>query len=112
MNKKTAFITAAVVPLGTLVVLWLLKAQADASLLIGTGIGVLVAWTSIWMFYKTIFVKDKGGSLVAFWYGARVVITFGSIILSLFVPWMSSLGVIVPQLFPIPVIAIFMITEK
>ncbi|MDD3428774.1 MAG: hypothetical protein PHG02_02060 [Oscillospiraceae bacterium] len=112
MGKKTAFITAAIVPFGTLFGLWLLQAKAEAPLLLGVSIGVAVAWISIWMFYKAIADKNKGRTLVALWYGARVALIFGSVVLSLFVPQISSLGVILPQLFPTPIMAIFMAIEK
>lgn len=46
------------------------------------------------------------------WYLLRLGIVFGTVVLALFVPFIDALGVLVPQLFCLPVLAVRLALEK
>ena len=49
---------------------------------------------------------------VVCWYLLRLGIVFGAVVLALFVPFADALGVLVPQLFCLPVLAVRLALEK
>ena len=49
---------------------------------------------------------------VVCWYLLRLGIVFGTVVLALFVPFIDALGVLVPQLFCLPVLAVRLALEK
>ena len=48
----------------------------------------------------------------ACWYLVRLAVVFGAVVLALFVPFADALGVLVPQLFCLPVLAVRLALEK
>lgn len=77
------------------------------ALVLGFVLGLCVMVASIVLLGRTWRAGPEKGP-VAFLYGARVVLIFGSVIAALFLPFVDALGVIVPQLFPGPVLAVLL----
>ena len=65
------------------------------------------------LFWQTYLIgAAPNASGVVCWYLLRLGIVFGAVVLALFVPFADALGVLVPQLFCLPVLAVRLALEK
>lgn len=73
--------------------------------------GVLVSWIALYCLYRVLgAVPDKTACIV--WYLLRLAAEFGAVLAALFLPFADALGVLIPQLFPILVLAVLMAVGK
>lgn len=108
-TKKLYFTTLAVSALLSVIVALFL--EKTALLWIGFSVGILISVLTLWMFFKA-WQAAPNGTAVMTWYALRAVISFGSIVIAMFLSFPVAIGVLVPQLFPVPLLAIFMILGK
>lgn len=83
------------------------SAALDLGLLLGTAV---MAGT-LWLFFKAWRAAPNGG-MVALWYALRIGLTVAAVGGTLLFSGTMALGVIVPQLFPIPLLALFLALQK
>ena len=79
--------------------------RGTAAFALGGGAGLAVALFRAWG-------AAPNASGVVCWYLLRLGIVFGAVVLALFVPFADALGVLVPQLFCLPVLAVRLALEK
>ena len=82
------------------------SARFLASSLLGAACSILALRLS----FATWQAAPNGGS-VAMFYMLRLVVVFGSVLAAMFLPAVDALGILLPELFPVPVLAIFMALE-
>ncbi|MEG1446125.1 MAG: hypothetical protein RSC58_02535 [Ruthenibacterium sp.] len=78
---------------------------------VGFLCGAAVAAGTLWLFFKAWRSAPNGG-MVALWYALRIVLTVASIGLALAFSSTAALGILLPQLFPIPILALFLALQK
>ncbi|MEF9969640.1 MAG: hypothetical protein RR867_06030 [Ruthenibacterium sp.] len=78
---------------------------------IGFLLGTLVTAGTLRLFFMAWRAAPNGG-MVALWYALRIVLTVASIGAALVFSGTAALGVLLPQLFPIPLLALFLIFRK
>lgn len=76
--------------------------------LLGSALGFVCMALGIRLFFAAWHAAPDQAK-VARNYGLRLAVVFGSVALALFVPFVDALGVLLPQLFPIPVLAVLML---
>ena len=79
--------------------------------LLGGGAGLLVALVAHVCLFRA-WAAAPSASGVACWYALRLVLVFGAVAAALFVPFVDALGVLLPQLFCLPVLAVRLALEK
>lgn len=92
------------------VLLWTFG-RGTAALALGFGLGAGTASLGLWLFFCAWRAAPDGGG-VALYYVLRLAVVFGGVLAALFVPAVDALGVIVPQFFPVPVLAVLLALEK
>ncbi len=108
-TKKLYFMTLTVSVAFSVIVAFFL--EQTMLLWISFLIGILISALTLWMFFKA-WNAAPDSTVVVTWYAVRAVITFGSIIIAMFQTFPIAIGVLVPQLFPVPLLAVFMILGK
>lgn len=82
-----------------------------AGFLCGSALGLLCGVAALWMFFKMWrAAPDKSAAMQ--WYVLRLCVTLGSVLLAMVLPFVDALGVLLPQLFPMPVLAVCMTLYK
>lgn len=106
---KTLGINAAAV-LGVAVVLALM---GHFSFVRGVGIfvGYLVSVVALWLLFKAWDSAPRLSAVGAF-YVLRLLAEFGAVLLALVIPGADPIGVLIPQLFGLPILAVLMAIEK
>lgn len=111
MPTRWNYWCTAAVSLGLSALVWLALSaggKGGDALLPGFLLGAGVCLLALWLFFKAWrAAPDK--SYVMLFYLLRVALVFGSILAAMFFPGIDALGVLVPQLFPMPVLAIRML---
>ena len=73
--------------------------------------GVAAACLALYCLYRVITAApDKTASIT--WYLLRLVVEFGAVLLAMLLPFADALGVLIPQLFPIFVLAVLLAVQK
>lgn len=114
MPEKKLYRTAALISAGCALlaaaVFWG-TGHGSTALAIGFLAGLVCSQLGLWLFFRAWGAQpDKGRVLLL--YGAHVAVVFGSILVCMFVPGVDALGAVVPQLFPIPVLALLFALQK
>ncbi|WP_367924349.1 hypothetical protein [uncultured Ruthenibacterium sp.] len=74
-------------------------------------VGFCVSVLALWLLFKA-WDRAPNLSAVGAFYALRVMVEFGAVIVSLFIPAADPIGVLIPQLFGLPILAILMAIEK
>ena len=78
---------------------------------LGFAAGLAVCAGALALFGRA-WGSAPNGAAVAVWYLLRMALVFGAVIAVVFVPWLDAVGVLVPQLFGLPALAILMVLGK
>ena len=73
--------------------------------------GLCIAALALFLFYKA-WRAAPNGPRVALWYALRLAAVFGGVALALFVPGVSALGAVIPQILQTPVLAVLFALGK
>ena len=69
------------------------------------------ACLALYCLYRVITAApDKTASIT--WYLLRLAVEFGAVLLAMLLPFADALGVLIPQLFPIFVLAVLLAIQK
>ena len=85
--------------------------RGTAAFALGGGAGLAAALTAHACLFRAWGAAPDVQGVVC-WYLLRLGIVFGAVVLALFVPFIDALGVLVPQLFCLPVLAVRLALEK
>lgn len=75
------------------------------------AVGFLVSVVALWLLFKAWESAPRLSAVGAF-YVLRLVAEFGAVLVSLFIPGADPVGVLIPQLFGLPVLAVLMAIDK
>ncbi len=68
-------------------------------------IGIGVSWAALYCLWRVLgAVPDKTACIT--WYLLRLAVEFGAVLAAMVLPFADALGVLIPQLFPIMVLAV------
>ena len=105
------YLTGAVLAAAVLGAVAAFGGRGTAAFALGGGAGLAAALAAhACLFRAWGAAPDMQG--VVCWYLLRLGIVFGAVVLALFVPFIDALGVLVPQLFCLPVLAVRLALEK
>ncbi|MEG0768598.1 MAG: hypothetical protein RSG59_01640 [Ruthenibacterium sp.] len=82
-----------------------------AALLLGSALGLLCSALGLRLFFAAWRAAPHGGS-VALYYVLRLAIVFGSVFAAMLIPAVDALGVLLPELPVIPILALMLALEK
>ena len=85
--------------------------RGTAAFALGGGAGLAAALAAHACLFRAWGAAPDVQGVVC-WYLLRLGIVFGAVVLALFVPFIDALGVLVPQLFCLPVLAVRLALEK
>lgn len=85
--------------------------RGTAAFALGGGVGLAVALAAHACLFRAWGAAPNASGVVC-WYLLRLAVVFGAVVLALFVPFADALGVLVPQLFCLPVLAVRLALEK
>lgn len=78
---------------------------------VGMAVGFLVSVLALWLLFKAWDSAPRLSAVGAF-YVLRLLVEFGAVLVALVIPGADAVGVLIPQLFGLPVLAILMAIEK
>ncbi len=106
---KTLAISAVAV-LGTTAVL-ALAGHFSLARGVGISVGYLVSVLALWLLFKAWDSAPHLSAVGAF-YVLRLLVEFGAVLLALLIPGADPIGVLIPQLFGLPILAVLMAIQK
>ena len=75
------------------------------------AVGFLVSTVALRLLFKAWESAPQLSAVGAF-YILRLLVEFGAVLVSLFIPGVDPVGVLIPQLFGLPVLAVLMAIDK
>lgn len=88
-----------------------LSGLADAARWAGLGVGIAVSWAALYCLWRVLAAVPDKTACVA-WYLLRLAAEFGAVLAAMLLPFADALGVLIPQLLPIPVLAVLLAVQK
>ena len=88
-----------------------LSGRADAARWLSFAAGVGAAVLALWCLYKAIGAAPQQSAVVT-WYLLRLLCEFGAVVGAMLLPFADALGVLIPQLFPVIVVAALLALKK
>ncbi len=112
-RKKIFYKTWAIsAGLAALVMLCLLAAgKAGPLRLVSFALGLGTAALALWCFARA-WQSAPDTAQVVTWYILRLICEFVPVLVAMFVPFLDALGILIPQLFPIFVLAVLLVLQK
>lgn len=88
-----------------------LSGKADAVRWLSFAAGVGAAVLALWCLYKAIGAAPQQSAVIT-WYLLRLLCEFGAVVGAMLLPFADALGVLIPQLFPVFVLAALLALKK
>ena len=110
-NERQTYLTGAALAAAVLGAVAAFGGRGTAAFALGGGAGLAVALAAHACLFRAWGAAPNASGVVC-WYLVRLAVVFGAVVLALFVPFADALGVLVPQLFCLPVLAVRLALEK